>query len=280
MESDIIDDSNSEEEVNDFDDDVFIPDVADPNVLSKKEIKRRKNAERKAELKAAFGPATNETSNSTQNAKRLGRRPEVTQHYLAVKNNSFSIAIDCTWESIHSDEDLRHLMNQLVYSYSSNRKHTHPADLRITGVGPRLHALLERASAFNWTGIPITKETYSEISILTSPSSSAEDDKSPPRKKTLVYLSPDADYVLTSVDPSCCYIVGGIIDRSVKKFLSSTKAREQGIPCARLPIKEHFKLGKTALTVNQVVEILLNFGKMGDWYSAMEPVLPKRKIGT
>ncbi|KAG6609827.1 tRNA (guanine-N(1)-)-methyltransferase [Phytophthora cinnamomi] len=33
----------------------------------------------------------------------------------------------------------------------------------------------------------------------------------------IVYLSPDSENVLETLDPSCVYVVGGIVDRSVRK---------------------------------------------------------------
>lgn len=36
-------------------------------------------------------------------------------------------------------------------------------------------------------------------------------------QQEIVYLSPDSDTVLYELDPSCVYIIGGIVDRSVRK---------------------------------------------------------------
>lgn len=36
-------------------------------------------------------------------------------------------------------------------------------------------------------------------------------------QQEIVYLSPDAEDVLHELDPSCVYVIGGIVDRSVRK---------------------------------------------------------------
>jgi tRNA (guanine9-N1)-methyltransferase len=97
-------------------------------------------------------------------------------------------------------------------------------------------------------------------------------------KRKLVYLTSDATDVITSLDPCCAYIIGGIVDRNHHKGITYEKATQQGIATAKLPIREYLKMtGTHILTVNHVYEILLNFASTGSWVSALTTVVPERK---
>ena len=93
-----------------------------------------------------------------------------------------------------------------------------------------------------------------------------------------MYLTSDAEESLTSLDPSCAYIIGGLVDRNRLKGATYQKAKSLGIRTAKLPIREHVKLNAThVLTVNHVLEILLNFAATNSWPEALSCILPKRK---
>ena len=69
------------------------------------------------------------------------------------------------------------------------------------------------------------------------------------------------------------YIVGGIVDHNRYKDLTLEKAQKQGIAHARLPIGEEIKLIKSrVLTVNQMLDILINYQDTKDWTSALKKV--------
>lgn len=53
-----------------------------------------------------------------------------------------------------------------------------------------------------------------------------------------MYLTPDSDNLLESIDHSKVYVIGGIVDDNQLKGLSLSKAVSHGIAHARLPIKE------------------------------------------
>ena len=96
----------------------------------------------------------------------------------------------------------------------------------------------------------------------------------------IVYLSPDAPYVLTRIDPTKLYVIGGIVDRTRKKNLSLRKAQALGIPCARLPLREHIPITPNAaiLTVDQAFQVLLRAAQPGaSWPAAVRTVVPPRK---
>ncbi len=54
----------------------------------------------------------------------------------------------------------------------------------------------------------------------------------------LVVLSPDAEEPLTRLEPDCVYVVGGIVDRSVRKGVTSEFAVRPCV-CVRRVIAGH-----------------------------------------
>ena len=56
----------------------------------------------------------------------------------------------------------------------------------------------------------------------------------------LVYLSPDADEVLDTIDTSKVYVIGGLVDRSIAKNQSLNRAMALDIQCVRLPLAEYY----------------------------------------
>ncbi|KUF76293.1 tRNA methyltransferase 10 A [Phytophthora nicotianae] len=97
----------------------------------------------------------------------------------------------------------------------------------------------------------------------------------------LVYLSPDSDNVLEQLDPAYAYVVGGIVDRSVRKGETKTKAATRGIRTARLPLQEHYEqLGTRVRThimnLDSVLIVLNEVANHGDWGRAFERAVPTR----
>lgn len=184
--------------------------------------------------------------------------------------------IDLNWEEHHTEKALKSLKQQVMYCYGFNKRHTHPALIHLTGLGPLLsEQLVAQNHADNWVGMKMAREEYI---TLENYSVSYDDDVKAGLKKQLVYLSSDAEETLESLDTNCAYIIGGIVDRNRLKGITHRKAVAQGLRTAKLPIKENYALAAThILTVNHVFEILLNYGSKGGWLSAMEAVLPQRK---
>lgn len=92
-----------------------------------------------------------------------------------------------------------------------------------------------------------------------------------------VYLSADAENVITELDEGKNYIIGGLVDRNRYKNICLNKANALKIPAARLPLDEAQLGGKKVLAVNHVVDILLAWIETRDWDSAVERGLPGRR---
>jgi hypothetical protein len=77
------------------------------------------------------------------------------------------------------------------------------------------------------------------------------------------------------------YIIGGIVDRSVRSQRSLSLSAEQGIQCLRLPIQEFIPTRYThVLNVDTVLRIICLYCQYdGDWKRALEEAVPLRKQG-
>ncbi|TVY56933.1 tRNA (guanine(9)-N1)-methyltransferase [Lachnellula cervina] len=94
----------------------------------------------------------------------------------------------------------------------------------------------------------------------------------------IVYLTSDSPDTLTTLSPNTSYIIGGIVDKNRHKGLCYKRARELGIPTAKLPIGEYMTMqSRSVLAINHVVEIMLKWLETGDWGEAFLSVIPKRK---
>ncbi|RQM16292.1 hypothetical protein DD237_002839 [Peronospora effusa] len=98
--------------------------------------------------------------------------------------------------------------------------------------------------------------------------------------RELVYLSPDSETVLTELDPACVYVVGGIVDRSVRKGQTKTKAASHGIRTACLPLQEHIgtRVRTHIMNLDSVIIALNEVANHGDWVRAFKRAVPPRIV--
>jgi ribonuclease P protein 1 len=101
-------------------------------------------------------------------------------------------------------------------------------------------------------------------------------------KDKLVYLSPHAQEAYNKFDEEDILIIGAFIDKRCGKPVSLAKAKKEQIRMARLPIDENVAWGSATkrLTLNQVVDILLEVKLTSDWRESLLKHVPKRKLKT
>jgi tRNA (guanine9-N1)-methyltransferase len=93
----------------------------------------------------------------------------------------------------------------------------------------------------------------------------------------IVYLSPDASSVLTSLDDKTVYVVGGIVDRAVLKGQSLSKASRHAVRVQRLPLQEYMNVNNPVLNIDAVLIALNEFANHRDWSRAFDAAIPKRR---
>jgi len=161
------------------------------------------------------------------------------------------------------DENLlRKTITQLNFSYGTNRRAENPLQYHIAN----LNGLTKKI----FDGYP----GYKDWDVFTHEESVAEVWPA----GDVVYLSSDSPNVLTDLDSTKVYVIGGLLDHNSHPGASLIKATQNKFNHARLPIGEFVKLQtRKVLTINQVFEIILRFWETKNWEQAFFSVIPKRK---
>eukprot|EP00835_Amoeboradix_gromovi_P002012 NODE_104_length_19952_cov_0.449000.p12 type:complete len:204 gc:universal NODE_104_length_19952_cov_0.449000:4610-3999(-) len=178
-----------------------------------------------------------------------------------IDSNALEICIDLDFDKYMSHKELKSLIDQVRYCYSYNRKLKNPCKLLVMGCSPKSWKMLKTRDAKMWNikYIELYKQPIEEV------------------LENVVYLTADATETLESLDLSTTYVVGGIVDKNRHKNLCLEKANSLGMRTARLPLNENVNLSMSSvLTVNQVVEILLQFYNTGNW-EFLNKSIPQRR---
>lgn len=176
-----------------------------------------------------------------------------------VVNCSFTHSMDC--------KELTSLAKQLALSYTAIRELCSPIQLHITSLhadNPGLHAL-KKIGFEKWL-VHVHEESVWELFAM----------------EQLVVLSPDADEDLDEVREDCIYVIGGLVDRVIKRNQSRGQAEEKGAPVVRkLPIKTMGPPGMyPVLNIDIVVGILherLTRGPNSSWRDILLRCMPQRQ---
>lgn len=184
--------------------------------------------------------------------------------------NSLKVCVDLSWTDNMNDKELSKLAGQIGRLYGSNRKASSPASIYFTGFSS--DSKLYQECARKHSGFDNYKITVTDDSFL-----SLFD------KEKLVYLSPDAEMELDTVDASHVYILGGLVDETVRKQLTNDRASEIKIRSRCLPVNTymhrsgHHHSYSTVLAINQVFDILLSYNSTKNWREALMKGMPMRK---
>ena len=176
------------------------------------------------------------------------------------------VALDLSYGDRMTEKEHASLARQLTRCWGLNRRAAAPCALHLTGMGscpieclPRNGGRLDHLS---WK-VGVHEEDVSEAF----------------RVEDLVFLSPDASEVLTELDPAKVYVVGGLVDSSVKKQQSLSKAVALGARVVRLPLAESGALvayGRIPLTLTAVLELLLEVHAGAEWGAAVQQAVAPR----
>lgn len=231
--------------------------------LEKRKIKRQEKRERKKEEKRKLREER-KADGSEALINVAGAFPKRFKSMASKEASSLRIAIDLSFDDFMSDRDMMKLLKQVQRTYSVNRRAEHPVQLYLTSFGDKVKRKLNEIKCnYEQWDIHIKPEPYSEVFP----------------KEDVIYLTSDSPNVLSEVEESKAYIIGGLVDHNHQKGLCYKLAIERDIAHAQLPISEFVKLNsRKVLVVNHVFEILLRFTESKDWKDAFYKVLPARKI--
>ena len=179
------------------------------------------------------------------------------------------VCIDLQYEELMSEKELIHLAQQLSRVYGFNRKSSNPCHLTFCHL-PK-DCKTRQICCDKSEGFANYILNFSEKSLI---------DTFENRKQDLVYLTPDSDNLLEDIEDNKIYVIGGLVDDSVKKLSSLSFAKDQGLTTAKLPIDKYCSRiegsFKQILTINQVFEILLNKIQGFSWPQVFSQSLPSR----
>ncbi|XP_034413151.1 tRNA methyltransferase 10 homolog B isoform X2 [Cyclopterus lumpus] len=236
-------------------------------LAAKKSKRRGEKQRRKLNREQESGTAAG--AGNPQFTKRVMKA--ITKERLSeAQSTGLKLCVDLSMTDRMSDKEVSRLAGQLRRLYGSNKKAPRPFHLLLTDLreDSRLYReCLRMNEGFLNYMVDITEESCLDLF--------------PP--ETIVYLTPDAEEALETVDADKVYVLGGLVDESIQK-LSLSRARELSVRTARLPIDEYMVKKNNAknfhskiLPVNQVMDILLTFCDTGSWTEALQAWFPQGK---
>ena len=167
-----------------------------------------------------------------------------------------------------NEKELVHLARQLSRVYGSNKKSENPCHLTFCNL-PKNSKTFKICADKNdgFANYILNFEEKSVVEIFP--------------KESIIYLSPDSDEILEEIDENNVYVIGGLVDDSVKKSSTLSFAKKQNIKSVKLPIDKYCSRAtegsfKQILTINQVFEILLSKSEGKTWPQALSQSLPNR----
>jgi mitochondrial ribonuclease P protein 1 len=240
----------------------------------KKEQKRVENAERLAKVREENAQNDHIVYGLNYNTMFLRIYDATIAHYnnlKLIRSMMFDqkLIIDCSYDEHMNPKEAANAGKQLMLCFAENRMHDEPFDLTLCNVNPN-----SISSKTLKKFIPTMMEEDFPMNIHTESMVEKFD------KKKLVYLTPHCNKELVEYSHDDIYIIGAMVDKTNNEPLSLAKAKKQGLRMAKLPLDKYLNWGAgsgKSLTLNQMVNIMLEMKKHGNWEKALRFV-PRRKI--
>lgn len=178
--------------------------------------------------------------------------------------SNIRVAIDCAYDDLMTEPDVKKLIKQIQRCYAENRKSEKPLQFYLSSLNNKTKQLMDTIiqGYQNW-------DVHLE----------AEGPRESFGADNIVYLAAESPNVLQDLVPDKVYIIGGLVDHNHHKGYCYEKVLEKGWSHAQLPIGDFVKLNsRKVLAVNHVYEIILAYVQLGDWREAFNQILPNRKV--
>ncbi|XP_064323758.1 tRNA methyltransferase 10 homolog C [Phalacrocorax carbo] len=176
------------------------------------------------------------------------------------------LVFDMSYEKDMSIREVANTVRQIVLSEGCNRRSMDPFHIHFCNFKDdslyHKEFLKHYREAWGKLLITVTDQCYTDVF---------------PKDK-LIYLTADSPKVMKTFDHDKIYIIGSMVDRSIKTGVSLARAKRLGLETAALPLEKYllWSSGAKNLTLDQMMHILLTLKDTGDWKKALEFV-PKRK---
>ncbi|XP_031441030.1 tRNA methyltransferase 10 homolog B isoform X2 [Clupea harengus] len=245
---------------------------------SRNVLRKHRNWEKRLDAKKTKRKEEKQRRKQSQTVEkdtlRLSKRviKAITRERLAeARLSGPRLCVDLSMADCMSRKELSRLAGQIRRLYGSNRNALRPFHLYLTEfrLDSRLYTECVRMNdGFHEYAMEMTEQSWLHLFPV----------------EDVVYLTPDAEQALENVDDETVYILGGLVDESIQKKMTYSRALEAGVRTARLPIEEHMvrqpngkNFHSKILAINQVFEILLVYRETGSWGRALPAGVPAGK---
>ncbi|NWV45563.1 TM10C methyltransferase, partial [Daphoenositta chrysoptera] len=236
--------------------------------LHKKNHKRKMDEKRERRLEAQDQASKTDETKNNSFVCMLSSVMDKAYNWRAAQSMIFGqpLVFDMSYEKEMSVREVTNTVSQIVLSESCNRRsvdpfHIHFCNFKDDSLYHR-EFIKQYREAWGRLLITVTDQCYTEIF---------------PKDK-LIYLTADSPKVMKTFDHDKIYIVGSMVDKSIKTGVSLARAKRLGLETAALPLEKYllWSTGAKNLTLDQMMHILLTLKDTADWKKALEFV-PKRK---
>ncbi|NXK86900.1 TM10C methyltransferase, partial [Formicarius rufipectus] len=236
--------------------------------LCKRNDKRKMEEKRERKLEAQEQTSKTEETQRSPFMSLWDSTMDKAYNWRAAQSMIFGqpLVFDMSFEKEMSVREVTNTVKQLVLSESCNRRSVDPFHIHFCNFKDdslyHKEFLKYYREAWDKLLITMTDQCYTEVF---------------PKEK-LIYLTADSPKVMKTFDHDKIYIVGSMVDKSIKKGVSLARAKRLGLETAALPLEKYllWNTGAKNLTLDQMMRILLTLKDTADWKKALEFV-PKRK---
>ncbi|NXE37091.1 TM10C methyltransferase, partial [Ptilorrhoa leucosticta] len=236
--------------------------------LHKKNDKRKMDEKRERRLEAQDQASKADDTKKSSFICMWSSTMDKAYNWRAAQSMIFGqpLVFDMSYEKEMSVREVTNTVRQIVLSEGCNRRsvdpfHIHFCNFKDDSLYHR-EFVKQYREAWGKLLITVTDQCYTEIF---------------PKDK-LIYLTADSPKVMKTFDHDKIYIVGSMVDKSIKTGVSLAQAKRLGLETAALPLEKYllWSTGAKNLTLDQMMHILLTLKDTADWKKALEFV-PKRK---
>ncbi|NXF82136.1 TM10C methyltransferase, partial [Sclerurus mexicanus] len=236
--------------------------------LYKKNDKRKMEEKRERKLEAQEQTSKTEEISKSPFVCLWASTMDKAYNWRAAQSMIFGqpLVFDMSFENEMSVREVANTVKQLVLSEGCNRRSVDPFHIHFCNFNDdslyHKEFLKHYREAWGKLLITVTDQCYTEVF---------------PKDK-LIYLTADSPKVMKTFDHDKIYIVGSMVDKSIKTGVSLARAKRLGLETAALPLEKYllWNTGAKNLTLDQMMRILLTLKDTADWKKALEFV-PKRK---
>ena len=274
------------------------------NRAKRKEKRREKNLEKKRRKRdAGQDPAPTASTNQVL-VRQSGQEQKIVEPKKAIRQQytqlPITVVLDCGFEDLMNDKELKSLSAQVTRCYSDNHKAPFQAHLAISSFGGHLKERFDGLLAGHhrsWKNVKFLEGDFVQaadqatewmkgerggklVGALANQDDSAQSSQEQGEAGEVIYLTSDSPNTLKRLQPYGTYIIGGLVDRNRHKGVCYKRALDREMRTAKLPIGDYMQMtSRFVLATNHVAEIMLRWLELGDWGKAFLQVVPKRKGG-